>query len=332
MRRRASWILPIVLIVGLIIVGTIGFSVIEKKNPVDALFLTMITLTTVGYSDYGMHAAGRVFTIAFLATGMIIIVYSTRILIEYMVGGNIIANIRRRRMEKTLEQMKGHTIICGYGKIGQYVASEFVERGLPFVVICKAYSDEMSGDDKNAIFIDGDATDDEMLLHAGVERAGVLVAAVAEDADNLFITMTARGLNPEIRIVARVADTSNQNKFLRAGANMVICPYELGGRRIATAVINPSVTEFLDTIMRPGGLQLRIDEMIVKESSAIKEKSLMESNIRKLSGAIILAVKKRDGGFIMNPSPETRLEAFDILIALGTPSQITALQKVVGGE
>lgn len=333
MKRTNLVILAFVLVGLWLLIGTIGYSVIEGWPFLDALFMAVITLTTVGYSEvHGLSLYGRIFTILFLVAGLMIIGYCMRIVIEYMIDERWITNLRRRRMEKILGKLKNHVIVCGYGRIGRHIVSELREGGISFAVISQELIDEPRSGNENVVFLEGDATEEENLLRAGIERASVLIAAVGTDADNMFIAMTARGLNPKLKIVARVADKANENKFLRAGANSVICPYELGGRRIATSVLRPNVTEFLDTVMFSAGLELRLEEVAVHKNAPYREKSLMDSKIRHTCGTIVLAIRKTSGSFTTNPDPTVTLEPGDILVVLGTNSQIEHLHKLNRGE
>lgn len=329
MNKRHSLAIAIFLTLLWPAIGTAGYSIIEGWNFLDSLFMTIITLTTVGYSEVnGLSDTGRVFTILLLISGVVTIAFCMRVLVEYMIDEKWAEQIRRRRVEKQLAKLNGHVVICGYGKIGSHISREMKISGREFVVIALAQPDEPDFDNVNSFFIDGDATEEENLVRAGIERAEVLIAAVRGDADNLFITMTARGMNPNLRIVARTADKANENKFRRAGANSVICPYELGGRRIATSVLRPNVTEFLDTVMSSGGVELRLEEVALNSAAPFIGKSLLDSRIRNECGTIVLAIRKGGGVLTMNPDPSITLDSGDVMVVLGTNGQIDSLHKL----
>ncbi|MFH1538313.1 MAG: potassium channel protein [bacterium] len=316
-----------------LLIGTLGYSIIEGWPLLDSLFMTVITLTTVGYSEvHGLSFGGRIFTILLITAGLLTIGYCMRVVIEYMIDERWLSKLRRSRMEKMLNKLNNHIIVCGYGKIGRYIVNELSEGGISFAVISREIDEEPASRHENVIFVEGDATEEENLITAGVERASVLIAAVGSDADNMFITMTVRGLNPKIKIVARVADKSNENKFLRAGADSVICPYELGGRRIATSVLRPNVTEFLDSVMFSGGFELMLEEVTVRKNAPFCGKSLMDSRIRHNCGTIVLAIRKTSGAFTANPEPSIIIDPGDILVVLGTKTQIQALHRHNKGE
>lgn len=315
------------LALGLFIFGTAGYMLLMGWSLLDAMYMTTITLTTVGFREVGtLNSAGRIFTIALIGGGIITIAYTVHVLVEYVVPENIMYGIGRRRMRKRLARLKGHIIICGYGKIGQHVVDEFRGSGRNCVVIDRDAPEEHSTDDM--IFVKGDATDEEMLKEAGLERAGCLVAAVGTDADNLFITMTARIANPDMKIVSRATDARVRTRLQRAGADSVVLPYEIGGRRIAAMVLKPSVCEFLDMTVTTGGEEMRIEEVDVPQASGLTGCDMLSADIRRRTGAVILAVKRSGGQMISNPGTDLVIQAGDKLLALGMSEQINAVRAL----
>lgn len=329
----ASTLFTLSLPLFLLLFGTIGYRLIEGWPLLDALYMTVITIATVGFSEiHQLSETGRVFTIVLIIMGVVIITYCIQYVVLYMIQKNVFGSLWRRNMEKRIESLRDHVIVCGYGKIGYHVVEHFLSTSVKFVVIEAELPDQEALKEKGILFIEGHAEDEAVLKHAGIERAATLVAVVGKDADNLFITLTARGMNPDIKVVARAEDGANKNKLLRAGADKVVLPYELGGRRIASQVLMPSVTDFLETAMGNADLELRMAEVRVDASSSIQGKTLLDSDVRKKTGTIILAIKTEGGGTVTNPSPETVINTGDLLICLGTSDQIKALQKLAGGK
>ncbi len=322
-------ILVLILPLALLLFGVAGYHIIEGWPILDCVYMTVITVATVGFSEiHELSQTGRVFTVVLILTGVMIIAYSIQWFVMYMLQKNIFGTLGRRRMDRKIKTLKDHTIVCGYGKIGRHVADTFLAEGEPFVIIDREFPDEEHMAEKGLMYIEGDGADEVVLEEAGIDRARTLVAVVGSDADNLFITMTARGLNREIKVVARAEDANNKGKLLRAGANKVVLPYEMGGRRIAAQVMFPSVTDFLETVMSSENLELRMAELKVGGSSSLNNQSLHESHIRRETGCIILAIKPDGKKLITNPDSEMKINAGDMLICLGTMEQIQELQKL----
>ncbi|HOO55214.1 MAG TPA: potassium channel protein [bacterium] len=331
LRSETGLILFISMMVCLFAFGAAGYSYIEGWSFFDSLYMTVITLATVGFSEiHELSQAGRMFTIILIISGVATIGVGVQFFVAYIVRTNVFGNIWRLRMEQKIKLMKDHIIVCGYGKIGHHVVDYLIKEKNNFVIVDRELAEKDILEQKDILFIVGEATDEEVLKKAGVERASSLVAVVGSDADNLFITMSAKGLNPEIRVIARSEDSSTSKKLKRVGAEKVILPYEIGGRRIASIVNHPSIMEFLDTVMDSGNMELLMSEAVVSSGSAMKQQTLLKSEIRKKSGAIVLAIRKKTG-LIINPEPETLIEEGDKLICLGTKTQIDNLQKYAKG-
>jgi voltage-gated potassium channel len=264
---------------------------------------------------------GGVFTLFYAATEMI----------RAVVSGEVSNTLGRQRMQRQLAGMKDHLIICGYGRMGRLVAKEFAAQRLPFVVI--EQKDGLSEDAASpfGVVLHGDATSDEVLRRAGVERARALVAVVGSDADNLFITMSARLLNDKLLIVARAGEELCEKKLLRAGANRVISPYVIGGSVVARAVLRPHVLDFIELATRTEHLELQIEETRVAPGSRLAGVALRDNQVRSELGIIVVTIKKPSGKMVFNPPPDTVLEAGDILITLGHRQQLDQLEKLAGG-
>lgn len=328
MKNSTSHVLyAVFLAIGLFAFGTAGYMILLGWSLLDSMYMTTITLATVGFKEIGeLNDAGRIFTMLLIGGGIVTVAYAVHVLVEYVVPENILFGLGRRRMRKRLARLKDHIIICGYGKIGQHVVDEFRGSGRNCVIIDRAAPEEHSTEDM--IFVKGDATDEEMLMEAGLDRAGCLVAAVGTDADNLFITMTARIANPGLKIVSRATDARVRARLHRAGADSVVLPYEIGGRRIAAMVLKPSVCEFLDMTVTTGGEEMRIEEIDVPGASGLKGCDMLSADIRRRTGAIILAVKRSDGRMITNPNTDLVIQAGDKLLALGMSDQINAVRNL----
>jgi voltage-gated potassium channel len=323
----------LVLLAILITVGTGGYWVLEKEYTLfDALYMTVITLTTVGYGEIRpLSPAGRVFTMGLLIIGVFTFFYAATELVRGVVSGEVQTLLGRELMARSLAGLHDHLIVCGYGRMGRHVCREFSRQGVEFVIVDT--NDELLKDFTmtGGLAVVGDATSDDVLRRAGVERARGLVAVVPSDADNLYITMSARLINSKLFIVARAEGEECETKLRRAGADRVIAPYLLGGTRIAQAVLRPTVMEFIELATRTEHLELQIEQTLIAPSSPLCGASLTSSRLRSDYGLIIVAIKKRHGAMIYTPLPETVMEAGDTLIALGRRSQLDQLEKLAMG-
>ena len=305
-----------------------GYHLIEGLDWFDSLYMTVITLTTVGFGEVKpLSDAGRAFTVVMVLVGVGVAMWFLRNLVEVVVGEEMRNLWGRWKMERKVGAMEGHFIICGYGRIGREVATEFARFEVPFVVIERDPDVVRELREAGVLVVQGDATDDGVLESAGVGRAKGLVAAASSDAENVFIILSARSLNPDLFIVARSETEVGQKKLLKAGADRVITPYAIGGRRIAVAALRPTVFEFLDTVMRGDEVRWSLEEVEIRPGSELEGRSLREADVRGRTGAVVLAVKTASGQLLTNPSPDRPLEAGDTLIALGTFEQLEKLGK-----
>ncbi|MBY0232349.1 MAG: potassium channel protein [Gemmataceae bacterium] len=317
----------------LLVVGTLGYWLIEKEYTLfDSFYMTVITLTTVGYGEtHPLSTAGRWFTIFLLLGGVFSLFYAATEIVRAVVSGEVQEQLGRRRMERALAGLAGHVIVCGYGRMGRFVCREFSRQGVRFVVIDRDPSLLADFGVAGGMAIVGDATSDETLKRAGVDRARGLVTVAPHDADNLYITMSARLLNAKLHIVARAEGEGAEAKLARAGADRVVSPYALGGSQIAQAVTRPTVLDFIELAMRTEHLELQLEQVRVEEGSTLAGKSLAESKVRADLGLIVVAIKKAGGELVQTPTPETRLEEQDILIALGRRDRLVQLEKLAAG-
>lgn len=320
----------LVLIVLIIAAGTIGYMVIEGWPPLDALYMTVITLTTVGYGEvYPLSSEGQIFTMVLLIVGVGIILYLLSTEAKLLLEGELQEYIGRSRLEKRISEIKSHYIICGFGRLGRTVAKEFKAKGIETLVIEKEPVSQIDRDE--FLIVEGDASSEEVLRNAGIERAEGLVAVLPSDAENLFVVLSARELNAELFIVTRASDDSAERKILRAGADRVVSPYHTGGIRIANTVLKPAVVDFLEFATKTGNLELQIEEVTVSEKSKLSGCTLAESGIGRDLGIIILAIRKTDGTMEFNPGSKSMIQAGDTLVAIGEISKLNELDEIITG-
>ncbi len=321
---RLVWTLTVPL--ALLLLGTLGYHVLEGWPLWDGLYMTVITITTVGYRElHELSVAGRAFTMLLALGGVFTIFYAASEVIRLIVSGEVREIVGRQRMERSLAEYKDHRIVCGLGRMGRLVCEEFSTRGLPFVVIDRLAELTEAFHMPHGIALVGDATSDEVLRLAGVERARALVTVAASDADNLFITMSARLLNERLYIVARCEGEGAEAKLIRAGANRVVSPYMIGGQRVAQAVLRPSVVDFIELATRSEHLDLQIEEVAIQPTSRFAGQSVKDSGIRYDLGIIIVAIKKPGGQMVFNPASQVVIEAQDVLITLGDRKSLNQL-------
>ncbi len=330
LRRRIA--ISAAVVFGVISFGTIGYVLIEKWDIFDSLYMTVITLSTVGYEElHKLSKAGRVFTIVLVLTGVGSLFYvlgsSTKMIFE----GEIREIFGRRKLDKKIEEIKNHYIICGYGRIGKIVADEMRNNNSPFVIV-EMSAEIIASMDKEFLTVQGDSTRDSVLKKAGVERAHGLISVLSSDADNLYVVLSARGLNPKLKIVARAGEEGAERKLLRAGADNVISPYYIGGMRIAHTAIKPAVVDFLEFATRSGNLELQIEEIKVEEDSKFIGCSLSECGVRKDLGIIIVAIKRITGEMEFNPKSTTQIMKGDTLIAMGEIKDLKEFAKMLNNK
>ena len=321
----------VLFLAAVMLAGTIGYIVLEDMDIWDSLYLTAMTITTVGYGDIvPQHMAGRIFTIFLVFSGVGLVLYAFSKFAETMVEGGLRNILERNKMKKEVSRLRDHYIVCGYGRIGKVICKILTQNKRAFVVIETNEEEIKNIEAEGYHTLAGEASDDDILLAAGIMNARGLIAVVSTDADNVFITLTARGLNPKLFILGRSSGAPGaETKLLRAGASKVISPYYIGARRMAQLIVRPTVIDFIDLTMHAGELGLRMEELLVTEKASFANKTLIESGIRKNFDIIVVAIKRRGDDMIFNPKPDTVIMAGDILIVLGDYSQINALEKKV---
>ena len=324
---RGAFILAVILLV-----GTAGYMIIEKWSFFDSLYMTVITITTVGFHEVRkVSNGGRLFTIVIIFLGMGIIAYIVGMAAQAMVDLQVRSILGRRKLGLKIRSLKDHYIVCGFGRIGKIICRELKAKKIPMVVIDNSLEARQGLEGEEVPYINDDATSEEVLMEAGVERAKGLISVVASDADNLFITMTARGLNPRAYILARADEEKTEKKLLRAGANKVVMPYLIGGQKMAQSITRPAVTDFLDFTVHNRDMDLEMEELPVSEASRLNGVTLVNSGIRRDMNVIFVAIRKKDGEMRFNPSSETCIEAGDILISLGKSADLAKLGRILAG-
>ncbi len=323
-------IISILVLCAILTFGSVGYMLIEDASFDDGLYMTMITVSTVGYGEtVHLTPAGRYFTMILILIGVGYVMVVFREITESVVAGGIRTALGKRNMSKKLEKMKDHYVVCGFGRIGQVICRLLQENGKQFVIIEKKDDEIEQINALGYMALKGDASDDQMLIQAGVARAKGLVGVVSSDAENVYISLSARSLNPRLYIVARSSgDKRVEEKLKRAGADQVISPYYIGAYHMANLILRPTVTDFIDLAVSGTNLGLRLEEIVVTASAtALVDKSLMESEIRKKFNIIVVVIKRRAGDSVFNPTPTTLIEVGDTLVVLGEVEQIKALEK-----
>jgi len=320
-----------IVVLALLVIGTAGYMLIEHVSLIDAVYMTVGVLTTLGITRE-LSPAGKVFTSTF-ALGGVFAIFT----VVFWAVGNAVQTaasekthklLGRRKMDKAIGAIKNHYIICGYGRMGQAIAKEFRSRGVPFVVIENNPEQLPRLVEEKALYVEGDASDEDTLLSAGIRNARGLIAVAPTDPDNTFIVLTAKGINPKLFVVARSIKTEDEPKLRRAGADRVMSPYILGGKRMAWAVLRPTVVDFLESAVFSESLEMEISEIPVNENTSFANKSLRQSGIRERSGATVFAIKNPSGALTSSPSPDQQMRPGDVLIAVGTPRQLETLQRM----
>ena len=323
--RRLLQVVYVLILV--IIVGVIGYMLLEDWSFVDALYMTIITISTVGYSEvHSMSTGGRLFSIFLIIGGVGVMFYTATSIVQYLAESYLSGVFGRNRMKGKLSKLSEHIILCGYGRVGQEVARAFEHEGAEFVIIEQGPETFAKAAYDGYLCIQGDATKDDVLHQAGIMRAKALVAAVGGDADNIYITLSARGMNPGLLIVARATDEETESKLTRAGADRIIFPLRVGGRRMAMSATRPLVVDFIDTTMQVHNRDLVLEDVKIGADSPLAGATIAEGQ-RHLRGAAILAVKEGAGSILTNPSPDTRLEPGDELVVIGTRDQLRLLEE-----
>ena len=313
-------------------IGTAGYMVLEKWHFLDSLYMTVITLTTVGFSEvHPLNEQGRILTMTILLSGLGVVGYLVGTLTQILVEGQLLRIMGRKKLERQIEKLKDHFIICGYGRVGRIICEEiYRSKPTPLVVIDSNSTVTARIEEDGHLYLLGDATEEQCLLRAGIRSAKGLATALDSEADNVYITLTAKGLKPNLFIIARAGRIGSERKLLQAGANHVVSPHQIGGYRMAQALLRPNVTEFIDFATHDPGAGMGMEEIPVRPNSKLTDVALVDSGIRKELDLIIVAIKKADGTMLFNPASHTTIQIGDTLIALGQRSSLIKLEQLLG--
>jgi len=326
--------LAIISVAALAVLGTAGYHLIERWTILDSLYMTVITLATVGFKEVGpLSVAGKTFTICLIIFGVTVVLWAVASLIEAASGEQVRSALARRRMERQLQALSGHYIICGFGRMGQQIVRDLLTHNVQVCVVEINPEQIPKLVERNIPFVEGNASDDKVLIAAGIKRAAGLVTVAPTDEENVFVTLTARGLNPNLFIVARSILLENEEKLRQAGADRVMSPYVLGGHRMAYSILRPYVAEFWEKAIEPEMLDAMtmLEDVEIGPGAPISGKTIREAQFRQATGATIVAVRTVDGELIPNPGPDQILHAGDVLIVLGEPEQLRRATKLASG-
>jgi voltage-gated potassium channel len=307
--------------------------VIEGMSALDALYMTVITLSTVGFGEVmPLHPGGRLFVILLIIFGVAILASVTTLLGEQFLEGHFKNLVMRRKMEHRLKHMSGHYIIAGFGRVGRQVVKEFIDKHVPCVVIEKSETSADQVIERGVLTLSGDATDEEVLTAARIEKAHTLISTLPEEAQNVYLTLTARYMNPKLKIIARADFEEGEKKLLRAGADHVVIPHVLGGIRMAKAALQPHVVDFMQMAsMNIGDEGLLVEELVVPQDSVLEGKTLAESNLKQNYNITVIGVKQKGKKMNINPSAKTVLEAQDVVVVVGSNDDLVRFSQDIGG-
>ncbi|PWT85493.1 MAG: potassium channel protein [Blastocatellia bacterium] len=307
--------------------GTVGYVIVEGWTFWDAFYMTVITVTTVGYKEvHDLSRAGQAFTILLLLGGVGAALYTFTLLATVIVEGGLPKRLQRRRHARMLDSIKDHFIVCGYGRIGSIVTHQFLRENVPLVVIERDPDRMQAAIDDGALAVEADASREDVLKRVGIDRARGLIAAVGTDAENVYAVLTARVLRPDLFIVGRAETDDATLKLKRAGANRVISPYQIGAVQMAQTALRPAVVDFVALATSAENLELAIEEVAIAAGSALAGQSLVEANLRQRFGVIVVGIQRQDNRMEFNPAPDAAFRAGDKLVVLGSPDSLKKLE------
>lgn len=318
----------------ILIGGTIGFALIEGYSILEAFYMTMITVTTVGYGEVReLSEAGRLFNIFLIFFGVMVMFLAVGAMTQTLIELELNQYFGKRRVNHMIDQLRNHIIICGFGRVGRGAAAELTQTGTPFVVVDRDADRVERAIKLGMLAVQADASQDDTLKQVGIDRAAGLIASLASDADNLFVILTARTLNPSIQLSARIAEDTSEQKMRRAGATHVFAPYISTGHRMAQAILKPHVLQFLDyTTQKSMGLDVGLEQVRVEDKCPYCGHSLEELRVRRDLGVIVLAIRRSNGTMLFNPPADAKLAGGDYLIVMGPPKGLQNLENLMLGK
>lgn len=322
--------IAVAMVLSVLIIGVVGFMWIEDYNFIDAFFMTIITIATVGYQEVKeLDTAGKIFTSFLIIISISTFAYAISVITRYVIEGEFQTYFRHYTVKKEIQKLKDHVIVCGYGRNGKQACDQLRSENVKFVAI-EANPQIINSieADSDILFIEGDATSDEILQEAGLENARALITALPSDAANVFVVLTARDRNPRLKIISRASDDASEHKLKRAGADNVIMPDKIGGTHMAALITKPDVLEFIDHIT--GRINIRLEEILFSSlPESMQNKSIRELEIRNKTGANIIGFKTADGDYIINPPPDTVMMLDAKLFVLGTQEQVSRFKQIL---
>ena len=327
----AGWRLTVALLAVVIAGGTSGYALIEGWGLWDAFYMTIITVTTVGYREvHPLSRAGEVFTAAFVMVGVATVLYTFSFLMAQVVEGDLQERWARRRRKRMLDDLTHHFIICGFGRIGQTVAREFSRQGVPFVIVERDAAAMQEAIAAGYLAVEADASSEEVLQRIGIARARGFIAAVGTDAENVYAVLTARLLRPDLFILGRTETDDGKAKLVRAGADRVLSPYLIGGLQLAQTALRPAVVDFVQLATSSDNLDLNMEQVKIGDGAALAGRTILEANLRQRFGVIVVGVQRANGAMEFNPPPETAMQVGDFLVVLGQAKNLRELEAAAG--
>ena len=325
--RAQGPVFAVALLVLIIAGGTAGYVVIEGWSAWDAFYMTIITVTTVGYEEvHKLSRPGQVFTVGLLISGVGAALYTFTLLATVVVEGGLPKRLQRRRHERMLDTITDHFIICGYGRIGSIVAQQFRRQRIPYVVVERNADRLQAAIEEGALGVEADASREDVLKRVGIERARGLIAAVGTDAENVYAVLSARVMRPDLFIVGRAETEDATIKLKRAGANRVVSPYQIGGVQIAQTALRPAVVDFMELATSSENLELAMEQITIEAQSTLANRSIVEANLRQKYGVIVIGIQREDSRMEFNPEPDTAIRPGDKLVVLGRPESLKRLE------
>jgi voltage-gated potassium channel len=326
---RSKIYLALVLIVVVLLFGMLGYRYITDYSWIDALYMTIITVTTVGFSEVRpMGPEGKIFTILLIVTSVFIVGFAISVVTEYILGRNSLQILKKKRVKKTIDSLSNHVVVCGFGRNGMQATERLKAYNKPFVII-EREKEIIDRHDDTVLFVEGDANDDEVLLTAGIERAQFLITALPDDATNLFVVLSARQLNKNLFIISRASLVNSQKKLLLAGANKVIMPDKIGGDHMASLVVMPDLITFMDKLSMEGEHTTNLEEVAIEDfADQVECNSLRDLDLRRKTGCTIIGYISPEGEYIINPEADLKLQPKSKVIVLGRPEQIKKLNEM----